>query len=89
MQPETYYDTEERPPSDDDYTWAGGENGPSSNLRRHAPAAHRSTTLPSSSHVVSGANTPASSTAQGETAAILGQGPPLLVHAGGVHLQQA
>ena len=52
-------------------------------------AAHGSATLPSSSHVVIDAYTPARSAAQGETAAILGQGPPLLVHAGGVHLQQA
>ena len=36
MQPETYYATEERPPGDDDYTWAGGENGSSSNSHRHA-----------------------------------------------------
>ena len=51
-------------------------------------AAHGSTTLPSSFHVVIGAYTPARSTAQGETAAILGQGPPLLVHAGGVHFNR-
>ena len=30
-----HYDVEERPPGDDNYTWAGGGNGPSSNSRRH------------------------------------------------------
>ena len=58
-------------------------------LAQARAAAHGSTTLPSSSHVVIGAYTPARSAAQGETAAILGQGTPLLVHTGGFDLQQA
>ena len=36
MQPETYYDAGERPPCDDDYTRASGEDWSSSNSRRHA-----------------------------------------------------
>ena len=83
MQPETYYDAGER-------LHQGGWRGPEQQqLAQARAAAHRGTTLPSSSQVVIGAYTPARSVAQGETAAILGQGPPLLVHTGGVHLQQA
>ena len=66
MQPETFYDVEERPLGDDDYTWASGEKGAQQQLAQARAAAHGSTTLPSSSHMVIGVYTPASSAAQGE-----------------------
>ena len=47
MQPETYYDTEERPPGDDDYTWAGGKTGPAATCAgtRSGPREHHASIL--------------------------------------------
>ena len=47
MQQENYYNVEEGPPGDDDYTWASGEDGTSSNSRRHAqrPTGHHASLL--------------------------------------------